>query len=372
MKKLDRKRMPLSGGQSLDSFFQIQYRASEKKQYFIYNGVDAHFANSVQPNDQFVVSRLGVKLFVRNSKTPDSAPDLPQIQCGQECEQEIPLRSEIPLMKSNLQKAVRRRNAVAALTSAAAMQLSPNAVELVRRIPIIMVEDVCVSRYIVPIVWFLVADKAYTLSLNDKWLLLEAVYEMCRCKTWYEYELFTASSTIVEPYSVAAIQEKYADLDQFDVLMALHLRSMYGGMPVDIVMLNNTIEYYISNHPMVPPAIGDYERLEVRRAIASILSEAGKVKVLEAAIDFHPFPKLLRLLAKITELDENTIHELIWCVESAVNVRKPRTLIAAERAAATEDWRKIERSLSWARKDSTRRGEVSFGKQMICPIEKCK
>jgi len=330
----------------MNRYFQIQYKPSTKKSYFIYSpeSSSAWFDKEVLPTDTFIVSRLGIKLFYRkDSSNKNHLPDIPSIGS---------LHYGIPLLKSNLQKAVRRKNVVVAITSAIAI-MHINIVELIRRIPIIMVEDVCVSAYLLPIVWMLVADKLYVPTLRDRWLLLEAVYDTCICDTVYEYAMAPLSPTITEPYSVNCILTKYADIDNLDILMSIHLRSLYGGMSCDMVMLNNTIEYYANEQP----PIGDIQPAEqIRDIILLHCQDRLSVMLLEVGIDFHPFPKLLKILSKITELDEETIRKTIWLTESAYNVRKPKTIQISDEYAQTEQWQLIRRSLGWART------------QMVAPI----
>lgn len=93
----------------LDSFFKIVPKYDEhNKKVFIYDPANrrAYFTTKPEPTDKFVVHKSGIKLFHRPHSL--SATSIPVIRC----------RYSVPLVKSNLQKAVRRCNTQIAVQSA--------------------------------------------------------------------------------------------------------------------------------------------------------------------------------------------------------------------------------------------------------------
>ena len=81
----------------------------------------------------------------------------------------------MPLIKSNLQKAVRRcDNQIAIQSALVLIQMAP--MELLRRLPIIYIEDVCLMDSYSIVVWLMMADKDYSaLKKRDIDIILNIV-----------------------------------------------------------------------------------------------------------------------------------------------------------------------------------------------------
>jgi hypothetical protein len=301
----------------LSQFFSIKTEFNAKhKRCFIYDPEKSRaiFETEPQAKDVFIVKKLGISLYLRNCVVEKY--DLPTIKTD----------AKIPLLKSNLQKAVRRgKNIVAMGTALAMLQKEP--VELVRRLAIICIEDVCVMDTYPVLVWLMMTDKHYLPTTGDFYLILQIVNSLCNCtETFdhtYKYKDFVLN------------HESLQDLKRHDVLLALFYRQKYGGMKGDIEMLNSGISYYTANYGQI-----------VKTDFSTIDFEIpDELEILECAVDFSPFPFILDNINKKTGLDNGKIKEFIWFAESAWNFRKLHTQIRSENYKSRPEWELIEKHL---------------------------
>ena len=308
----------------LDSFFKITINHNERnKKCFIYDpeNYKAFFATKPLSTDIFIVNKCGVKLYYRYMKPKDiNFPIIDADYC-------------VPLLKSNLQKAVRRcENQIAIQTSLAILQKEP--MELLRRLPIIYIEDVCLmDSYPIP-VWLMMADKDYIMTTTDIDIILNITNSLCNCREYFDFR----GNDNVYDFSHELLQ----DYENFDELLSIYYRSEYGGMKGDMQMLKTSIEYYINN-PM-----------ESQKTVFNSINY-DKIKpdleILVEAIDFHPFPQMLNTLSRITKIDKQIIKQCIWFVESGYNIRKPSTIESSKLYEERSEWRKLEYYLDDVRSD---------------------
>jgi hypothetical protein len=301
----------------LSQFFSIKTEFNAKhKRCFIYDPENSRaiFESEPQTKDEFIVKKLGVSLYLRSCVSVKY--ELPKIQTD----------ARIPLLKSNLQKAVRRgKNIVAMATALAMLQIEP--VELFRRLAIICIEDVCVMDSYPVLVWLMMTDKHYLPTTGDCYLILQIVNTLCNCtQTFdhsYKYKEFVLN------------HESLQDLKRHDVLLSLFYRMKYGGMKGDIEMLNSAISYYTTNYGQI-----------VKTDFSTIDCEiAEELEILEIAVDFSPFPFILDNINKKTGLENGKIKEFIWFAESAWNFRKLHTQIRSENYKSRPEWELIEKHL---------------------------
>ena len=170
--------------QKLDTYFKIIPKYDQKsKKCFIYDpsNCKAFFTTTPEPTDKFIVTKSYIKLFYRTPlKVPDipDIPDIPIIKC----------KYDVPLIKSNLQKAIRRCDSQIAVQSTIALiQQCP--MELLRRLPVICIEDVTLMDSFPILIWLMMADKDYgSLSKIDINIILNIVISLCECKKYFPYE----------------------------------------------------------------------------------------------------------------------------------------------------------------------------------------
>jgi hypothetical protein len=239
----------------------------------------------------------------------------------------------VPLLKSNLQKAIRRcDNQIAIQTSLSILQKEP--MELLRRLPIIYIEDVCLMDSYSITVWLMMADKDYKLTTTDIDIILNIVNSLCNCREYFDFR------ENKNDYNFS--HESLQDYENYNELLSIYYRSEYGGMKGDIQMLKSAIDYYINNPSKNQKTVYnsiDYDKIN------------PDLEILIEAIDFHPFPQMLNTLSRITKLDKQIIKECIWFVESGYNIRKTLTIESSKLYEERSEWRKIECYLDDVRND---------------------
>lgn len=319
----------------LESFFKVTttYNPANKK-CFIYDpdNTNAFFVTNPHDNDIFIDTKCDIKLFYRPSQITSNIYRVPNIITN------LP----VPLLKSNLQKAIRRHENNIALTTTIAL-IQKDSIELLRRLPIIYIEDVCLLDSYPIIVWLMMADKQYKLTNQDICIILTIINDLCNVRAYYNEEDSRKYDNNTFKLSHSYLQK----FDHRDCLLSLFYRNQYGGMKGDMIMLKNSIYYYLENPFEIHKACYDFTELQ---NITSV------VEVIHEAIDFHPFPHLLVQIKnkiKITtneDLDEQYIKMCIWFSESGVNIRKRNTIQKSQEFQETELWKLIKPNLNYLRK----------------------
>lgn len=289
---------------NLHSFFAIKRIHNENhKKCFIYdpNTYKAYFAPKPdEEKDIFICIKSGLKLYFRKPTAPREPVPF------------VSTDADIPLLKSNLQKAIRRGNHhIAVSTALAILQKEP--IELLRRLPIIYVEDVSLIDSLPIVIWLMMADKKYTLTSTDVDILLQVVHSLCTCSKCFdgrEIECLTVYT-----------HEMLENEDGYNELLGLYYRSLYGGMKGDMQLLKDAIFYYATN----PHCIVRYSFTEVYPFEINL-----NVYILAEAVDFHPYPAILTTISKNTKLDKSVIKACIWFADSGYNIRKQYTIEASK------------------------------------------
>lgn len=286
----------------LEHFFTVKHSQIIKR-CFIYDSKEkrAFFAFEPAATDQLKTITQDIKLYLRPSSQSELR-SLPRIEHS----------CSTPLLISNLQKAVRRQDMTVALASTLAL-LEQDPIKLLRRLPIICIEDVAVIDSIPVMVWWMMA--VHPLTQEDKWIILCMVQTLCQISEACPTDRKTQPAPMT-----------HESLQNSDLHLALYYRSQYGGMKGDMVMLQNAISAALPVH-------------STQWELPSLPTE---LEVLAEAIDFHPFPPLLTQLQKRTGLEQDVIQSCIWFAESGVNVRKELTLQQSEEYRERSEWKKIE------------------------------
>lgn len=162
-------------------------------------------------------------------------------------------KKSIPLLKSNLQKCIRRKDQEKAIRTALAMySYSPS--EVLRRLPIIFIEDClpCPKQFLKLVWWMCATSKGYVLSKSELESMLGIIVTMCEST---EYEIVNSSlhnKSIIDP----------TGSPQEDFLWALELRKMYGGMKSDGTMLDYHQEIWYKRFQEDPSKWNKLEQTE--------------------------------------------------------------------------------------------------------------
>lgn len=230
----------------------------------------------------------------------------------------------LSLCKSNLQKCIRRQEDDKAIRTALAMyNFNPN--ELLRRLPIIMIED-CLPCPILfnKLVWFMCAvSKGYIMSRQELEDVLGGIATMCE-STRYEVcnSVIKGSKNIDPDLSLLSVLTK----EQQNFLCALEIRKAYGGMKCDEEMLTYHQNLWYNRFKTNEKT--DYWTLLNNQQEYSIdldsVDQLSKEDILLESIDYHPYPFLLKKIEnRITpRLSIDRIRIAIWMCRSRVNKRK--------------------------------------------------
>jgi hypothetical protein len=320
----------------LDSFFKITTAYNEStKNCFIYDPENrsAYFAYKPDQTDKYISTKCRVKLFYRQPASPCPSPVfIPTIAT----------KLNVPVLKSNLQKAIRRHRVDIALTTTIAL-LQKDPTEFLRRLPIIYIEDVCLCDSYPIITWFMMTDKEYSLTNQDIAIILSIVKDLCDVSAYYMYDSNDDCSEIAFDLSHESLQQ----FDHKDCLLALYYRHLYGGTKGDMQMIQNSIYYYAKNQSEIHGTT--HTTLDL-----TVLNQ--QVDIIEEAIDFHPLPHMLGEIRKRIRsergiyITDQIIKMHIWFAESGVNFRKPHTMTAAEEHKHTETWDLVKPPLDEFRK----------------------
>lgn len=151
----------------------------------------------------------------------------------------------VPVLKSILQKNVRRRRPKPSVR--VAMELADKAFgELIRRLPIICLEDSFLHHEFPFLVWLMIAhSKDFTppKCLVDK--VMQIVYEISSCP-WQD--VFSDSGELEQAFTLSNVKSlsfEESDKDSCQLMIrAIILRKAYGGMKCDIRMMDSFMQIW--------------------------------------------------------------------------------------------------------------------------------
>lgn len=236
-----------------------------------------------------------------------------------------------PLLKSNLQKQIRRGEKEAVVT--AEMMLDINDFELLRRLSVIALEDVEMTYETATIVWFMCAvSKGYVLSIQDKNYILSYVNNLVYHPN---FSYFSHDEDDTQNMKCDKEIEKILDSDHQDkeYIAAILFRASFGGLKGDVLMINTLCKKMVREGERLK----HLENREIEKDL--------KLKINDAAIDFHIYPQLLNLISKDTGINEEVIKSVIWHCSSKTNYRN----ISSDHVLKeyNDIWSKISKSFNY-------------------------
>ena len=245
-------------------------------------------------------------------------------------------------LKSHLQKNIRKQDDILAIsTSYHLLKIDP--IEFLRRLPIIMIEDVYLHESYTTLIWLMVALSSTTSFKIKKYMyewILGLVYVLCKINikdqiTNEELEEYNSSSFKDMKLVDRLHLFRTLNIDQMSILYSFYLRIAYGGMNCDIQMfeeysyiwykrfLNNNIEKNINTMKLRP--------------ISIFVKELNLEDWDLSAIDFHCNSKIIEFIKKkFPEYEDDDIKKLIWYNSSSINRR------ITNNEYNTSDWNKIK------------------------------
>tara|TARA_Y100000996_G_C22546015_1_gene651834 strand:+ start:884 stop:1795 length:912 start_codon:yes stop_codon:yes gene_type:complete len=233
-------------------------------------------------------------------------------------------------LQSHLQKCVRKKDSYRSIKTAKHL-LDLDLIKFLRRLPIIMLEDVCIHESITVIIWLMVAvNKGFRIRCEMiKWLLGVVNYLSNEDYKQYYSKL---ESNIIPPESH----------DFKDILYSLKIRKSYGGMKGDM----NMIEYYIHNiinGDIIP------KKDKIQLIKINMLPLEHKEWIYQAN-DFHCnkfiIPKIRGYIKNKKKYTEDYIKELIWLFSSSINNR----VVVVIDKKKEKDWLEIKKFVKYIQK----------------------
>tara|TARA_B110000908_G_C10227971_1_gene439024 strand:- start:275 stop:1183 length:909 start_codon:yes stop_codon:yes gene_type:complete len=207
----------------------------------------------------------------------------------------------IPLLKSNLQKSIRRGDVNSAIITAYNL-MTISFWEFIRRIIIIAIEDVYITENIGFLTWCMISYPNFNLTNEIKNYLLTTVYSMTIHPTHIH-----ADKTDIH-LSTKDYESFLHDTIKFPIL----IRMEYGGLKGDIKMIQNILK--------TPIHIDNLVKISVKHLI--ITNNISYSDIIRESIDFHIYPRMLdELLALNIIPDKELIKKLIWHNSSSLNFR---------------------------------------------------
>lgn len=229
-----------------------------------------------------------------------------------------------PLLKSNLQKQIRRGEKEAVIT--ASMMMDINNFEFLRRLSIIAGEDVEFSAETSVIIWYMAAvSKGFVLCSKDKEFILKYVASLCEHKVCRRLSM--KEDNLNDKLTMKEILE--SNHEDKEKLAGIVFRIYFGGLSGDLPMMSLLCDDFLKNERRL--VYFTNERIE----FGSIL------KFTDSAIDFHIYPNLVSLISKDTGVSEEIIRKTIWECSSRTNYRFP------EKSTLDDVWTQIYSSFNF-------------------------
>lgn len=234
-------------------------------------------------------------------------------------------------LQSHLQKNIRKMNLNSIKTAKHIIDLDPNI--LLRRLPIIMFEDVIPHSSINTIIWLMIAvSKGFKLKVYMIQWLLGVVYWLTLCPKHISYN--NTYPKIVTDINKTSYKDK-------TFLKACVIRLSYGGMKGDMCMIKYFIDYYNNENILIHNNKINFINLNMERL------EYNEWDI--AANDFHCDHKLLKNINKqYPDFQIDYIRHLIWTYSSRKNIR----IIENDRVDEEyKDWKIIKKFTRYLQKN---------------------
>jgi hypothetical protein len=272
-----------------------------------------HWKRQVYLVETFAKNQQYITLVSCRKHTPYILPPPPQ-------------RFRCPLLKSNLQKAIRRGNVDAAVATAwqLACQGSEERQELFRRLPIILLEDGFLNTHILPrlLWWLLATGKGWALS-EDEWqrflLDVAAIANIDFCP-WREdvHRIVTNTSIPID-----SLFDAPSSHQRTTALFAIWLRSRWGGMLGDIGMLRGLFHLWMSRDSEAW-SMAEQDPAESLLILAPLDTLHFDVTqhALPEAVDHHCVSHMSFELSQLAFAPKQDIEKALWLYRSRLNFRR--------------------------------------------------
>lgn len=219
------------------------------------------------------------------------------------------------LIKSNLQKAIRRKLENIAIQSTIALICSDNELQLLRRLTIISIEDVNINKYYSIIVWYYIAViNKYKLTEFDIIFIVSYVKLLCNTNMFY-------NNIILDEIQIH--KYTFSEINNDVNCVALYLRLQFGGFNGEKVFINKLISGILDKSIIISDQSIEITHINI--------NNIQHPEILRCSIDYHCFPKMIdNILLKLNSnnddanvniLTEIDVKKYIWAYDSNINSR---------------------------------------------------
>jgi hypothetical protein len=254
-------------------------------------------------------------------------------------------KSEISILKSHLQKAVRRAKTEAALATTIIM-LENDPIGVLRRLPIIVVEDVCLFSDFPVLLWLMCyysSDSKHNIPMYWKDWLLRMVQWLCEATEKDPYPVLECDPMKLSDVKSSNMSINMSNMSNKirDLIFAMQLRRSYGGMSCDCDMITKYSWVWLlrsnNNDIKNPSSNSNYFKELDRKFPTNLIKGISELKLTRdnfilPAIDFHCYPGMVQELKdaymslKKEVISETKIKNVIWYCSSSLNVREPKAI----------------------------------------------
>lgn len=231
----------------------------------------------------------------------------------------------VELLKSNLQKCVRRKIADSALRTAFLL-MNINMNQLLRRIINIIAEDSLIHYDMLYCMWLYMANtKGYQLTYDQVIDVLNVIYQIS-ISNYYDVIIMEPNFAQIRSFKYVGDDEKINQCR-----LAMLLRSIYGGMYGDMIFLRSFVRIwqergnewnqFINNYW---DELSQYDVVELFELTPENIQDRLKFKPQDKhkfAVDFHCFGK--KFIDRIkTDYDDDKVKKAIWYHRSGIQKKQ--------------------------------------------------
>jgi hypothetical protein len=244
-----------------------------------------------------------------------------------------------------LQKSIRKQDESLSVRSAYHL-LKLDEVELLRRISIIMIEDVKIHESYSTIIWLLVVlsnNKKSKLSKSSKFRMKKYIYEwllgliytLTKINTINSQNTFPEEENenngnlcdmFVHNKTIIQLFNRYNQLNKEvnSLLYSIHIRISFGGFDGEMIMLKNFAEC-LSNSNSNSNINNTIDNTHIK-LIKIFVKELEKDELDFTAIDYHCNSNFLEYLTKkYPDIEPKELKKIIWHHSSGINYRISKT-----------------------------------------------
>jgi hypothetical protein len=261
-------------------------------------------------------------------------------------------RQLLSFMKSHLQKCIRRQKGIETLKSAKELLLLDKN-EFLRRISIIMFEDVKLKLYFVNFVWLMVAcSKGYKIEEYHLDYIFKYTYDMVCEKNidTFNYEDKCIEKNGVDKFLDKVNVNKNISDENKDILYCIGLRISYGGMGGDIDMLCYYAQQYFYFFEENGKSIKNFDTELCKDINAKYVFGLHFEKIEDFicnGVDYHCFPGIIKDIKEDIgyKYSDEQLKTCIWEYNSKTNTRKDNQIDESKISNIKNIWEDINKVL---------------------------